>query len=50
VKVVPTFHPAYIYRSPSKKLEVWKDLKLVEKLLHEKESVVERDTGSAKLF
>jgi DNA polymerase len=50
VKVVPTFHPAYIYRSPSKKLEVWKDLKLVEKLLNEKESIVERDTGSAKLF
>ena len=50
VKVVPTFHPAYIYRSPSRKIEVWKDLKLVEKLLNEKESSVERDTGSAKLF
>jgi DNA polymerase len=50
VKVVPTFHPAYIYRSPSKKIEVWKDLKLVEKLLHEKEQKIERDTGSTKLF
>lgn len=50
VKVVPTFHPAYIYRSPSKKIEVWKDLKLVEKLLHEKEQRIERDTGSTKLF
>ena len=49
IKVVPTFHPAYIYRSPSKRIEVWKDLKLVEKLLNESEPA-EKDTGSIKLF
>lgn len=49
VKVVPTFHPAYIYRSPSKRVEVWKDLKLLEKLLNEPD-LEEKDTGSVKLF
>ena len=50
VKVVPTFHPAYIFRSPSKKIEVWKDLKLIEKVLNEQVETKERDTGSTKLF
>jgi len=35
--IVPTFHPAYIYRSYSKKKYVWEDLKLIESLLKEKE-------------
>jgi DNA polymerase len=29
VKVMPTFHPAYLLREPAKKREVWDDLKLV---------------------
>lgn len=31
--VMPTFHPAYLLRNPSKKLEVWNDMKkIMEKL------------------
>jgi len=29
VKVMPTFHPAYLLREPDKKREAWSDLKLV---------------------
>src|SRR6059036_3086862 len=35
VKLVPTFHPAYLLRNPSSKREVWEDMKLVRKLLSE---------------
>lgn len=49
IPVVPTFHPAYIFRSPSQKAKVWKDLKLVEKLLSEPETD-EKDHGCTKLF
>ena len=31
--LVPTFHPAYLLRSPSAKKEAWHDLKLVRRLL-----------------
>jgi uracil-DNA glycosylase family 4 len=33
VKVMPTFHPAYLLRDPSKKKETWEDLKKVRDLL-----------------
>jgi uracil-DNA glycosylase len=33
IKVVPTFHPAYLLRSPDKKREVWEDMKFVRGLL-----------------
>ena len=29
IKVMPTFHPAYLLRDPSKKRETWEDLKNV---------------------
>lgn len=29
IKVMPTFHPAYLLREPSKKREVWEDMKMV---------------------
>jgi uracil-DNA glycosylase family 4 len=29
IKVMPTFHPAYLLRDPSKKRETWADLKMV---------------------
>lgn len=32
-KVVPTFHPAYLLRSPSEKKECWKDIQLAMGLL-----------------
>lgn len=33
IKVVPTFHPAYLLRSPDKKRDVWEDMKFVRGLL-----------------
>jgi uracil-DNA glycosylase family 4 len=33
IKVMPTFHPAYLLRDPSKKQETWKDLKKVRDYL-----------------
>jgi uracil-DNA glycosylase family 4 len=35
IKLVPTFHPAYLLRSPDKKREVWEDMKIVRALLAE---------------
>lgn len=29
IRVMPTFHPAYLLRDPSKKRETWEDLKKV---------------------
>jgi len=36
IKVMPTFHPAYLLRDPSKKRETWDDLKKVRDLLDAK--------------
>jgi DNA polymerase len=33
VKVMPTFHPAYLLRDPHKKREVWEDMKIVRDYL-----------------
>jgi DNA polymerase len=33
VKVMPTFHPAYLLRDPRKKREVWEDMKMVREYL-----------------
>src|SRR6187401_1738910 len=33
IKVVPTFHPAYLLRNPSAKKDVWEDMKTVLTLL-----------------
>jgi DNA polymerase len=37
IKVVPTFHPAYLLRNPSAKKDVWEDMKVVRRLLAEDE-------------
>lgn len=34
-KLIPTFHPAYLLRSPDKKADVWEDMKKVRSLLRE---------------
>ncbi len=34
VKVMPTFHPAYLLRDPRKKREVWEDMKIVRDYLN----------------
>jgi uracil-DNA glycosylase len=36
VKVMPTFHPAYLLRDPHKKREVWEDMKKVREFLSAK--------------
>ncbi|MDL1956441.1 MAG: uracil-DNA glycosylase [Candidatus Desulfofervidus auxilii] len=33
IKLIPTFHPAYLLRNPRQKKFVWEDLKLLEKTL-----------------
>jgi DNA polymerase len=33
IKLVPTFHPAYLLRSPDRKRDVWEDMKKVRALL-----------------
>lgn len=33
IRVMPTFHPAYLLRSPDKKREVWEDMKIVRATL-----------------
>jgi DNA polymerase len=38
VKVMPTFHPAYLLRDPSKKRETWEDMKKVRDYLKEKQN------------
>lgn len=35
IKLMPTFHPAYVLRSPDRKREVWEDMKIVRALLAE---------------
>jgi len=34
-RLIPTFHPAYLLRSPERKRDVWEDMKLVRSLLRE---------------
>ena len=34
-KLVPTFHPAFLLRSPDRKRDVWEDMKKVRGLLAE---------------
>ncbi len=38
IKVMPTFHPAYLLRDPSKKREAWDDMKKVRDYLNETRS------------
>ena len=36
IRVMPTFHPAFLLRSPERKKDVWEDMKLVRDYLAEK--------------
>ena len=40
IKVMPTFHPAYLLRDPSKKRETWEDLKKVRDYLDSQTEVI----------
>jgi DNA polymerase len=33
IKVIPTYHPAFLLRSPERKREVWEDIKKIAELL-----------------
>ncbi len=44
IKVMPTFHPAYLLRDPSKKRETWEDLKKVRDYLDAAPQEGTRDT------
>ncbi|MFO7301278.1 MAG: uracil-DNA glycosylase [Acidobacteriota bacterium] len=35
IRLIPTFHPAYLLRSPERKRDVWEDMKIVRDLLAE---------------
>ena len=35
-RVMPTFHPAFLLRSPERKKDVWEDMKLVRDYLAQK--------------
>jgi uracil-DNA glycosylase family 4 len=43
IKIMPTFHPAYLLRDPSKKRESWEDLKKVRDYL---DSTAKKEEGS----
>lgn len=43
IKVMPTFHPAYLLRDPSKKRETWEDMKKVREYLDN--SAAKRDAS-----
>jgi DNA polymerase len=35
IKVLPTYHPAYLLRNPDKKREVWEDMKQISQRMKE---------------
>jgi uracil-DNA glycosylase family 4 len=37
IKLIPTFHPAFLLRSPDRKRDVWEDMKKVRALLNERD-------------
>ncbi len=41
VKVIPTYHPAFLLRNPEKKREVWEDMKRVLEYLRQEEKGVQ---------
>jgi DNA polymerase len=42
IPLMPTFHPAFLLRSPAKKREVWDDMKVVLKMLGREPTVPEK--------
>jgi uracil-DNA glycosylase family 4 len=35
IKVIPTYHPAYLLRNPERKREVWQDMKMISEKLND---------------
>ena len=40
IKLIPTFHPAFLLRNPERKKEVWEDMKEISKLMHDEDAEV----------
>jgi DNA polymerase len=40
IKLIPTFHPAFLLRNPQRKKEVWEDMKEISKLMHDEDAEV----------
>jgi DNA polymerase len=45
-RLIPTFHPAYLLRSPERKREVWEDMKKVRALLRGEDAGGSADAGA----
>jgi uracil-DNA glycosylase family 4 len=39
MKVIPTYHPAFLLRNPERKREVWEDMKKIAEFLNNNESI-----------
>ena len=48
IKVIPTYHPAYLLRNPEKKRETWEDMKQIIALLQESEAPRPQGGASGK--
>ena len=45
IKVVPTYHPAYLLRNPERKREVWEDMKQISKWMTDHVGIPARPAG-----
>jgi uracil-DNA glycosylase family 4 len=43
IKVIPTYHPAFLLRNPEKKREVWEDMKKIAEWLNNNDKTKERE-------
>ena len=43
IKVIPTFHPAYLLRNPERKREVWEDMKQIFEWIQEDQKIDQPD-------
>lgn len=43
IKVIPTYHPAFLLRNPERKREVWEDMKKIAELLNNNEKIKEEE-------
>ncbi len=50
MKLIPTFNPAYILRDPSKKREVWEDMKMVRDFLTGRAKDTPDETSALLLY
>jgi uracil-DNA glycosylase family 4 len=44
IKVIPTYHPAFLLRNPERKREVWEDMKKIAECLNNNERIKESES------